>query len=484
MKRRQIAVGFSALLVIILMAWVISCAVNPVTGKRELMLLSEADEISLGQQTDQEIVQTYGVYEDAALNAYVNNLGQRIAAITHRPNLPYTFKVLDTPVVNAFAVPGGYVYLTRGILAYMNNEAELAGVIGHELGHVNMRHSAQQYTQQSLASLGLGVGLILSEKMRQYSDLAQFGVQMLFLSFSRADEREADDLGVDYSLKSGYDSNGMASFFVTLERMNPASGGASLPEWFSTHPNPDNRIQAVIDRTAKKKKEMAGTNFAINESEYLAKLNGLIFGDDPRQGYVDGNAFYHPAMKFSFPVPSGWTVNNTPAQVQMISNQQDAVIIFGLSGGTNSAEAARAFVSESGVTVKQLDAVSINSLTAHRLVASLQNESQALGFQSFFIEKDNNIYVFHGYTTEPQFSGYQTTFERTMRSFTTLTDANRINVSPTKLIVKKTQRTGTARTVLQSLGVAQADLESAALMNGLTLDQQVPVGRMIKVTSK
>jgi predicted Zn-dependent protease len=190
-----------AIVVALMMVWTVSCAINPVTGKRELMLMSSADELAMGQQTDPQILQTYGKYEDADLARYVAALGKRLGALSHQPNLAYTIQVLDSPVVNAFAVPGGYVYLTRGILAYLNDEAELAGVVAHEIGHIAARHSAQQYSNAQLAQLGLGLGSMVSKTFRKYAGVAEFGVGMLFLSFSRSDEREADSLGVEFPPK-------------------------------------------------------------------------------------------------------------------------------------------------------------------------------------------------------------------------------------------------------------------------------------------
>ncbi|MCJ7582838.1 MAG: M48 family metalloprotease, partial [Candidatus Aminicenantes bacterium] len=140
-----------AIILVVLMAWAVACAINPVTGKRELMLLSSSDELAMGQQTDPEILQTYGQYEDAELARYVAALGKKLGALSHQPDLDYSIQVLDSPVVNAFAVPGGYVYLTRGILAYLNDEAELAGVVAHEIGHIAARHSAQRYSQAQIA---------------------------------------------------------------------------------------------------------------------------------------------------------------------------------------------------------------------------------------------------------------------------------------------------------------------------------------------
>jgi predicted Zn-dependent protease len=203
------------------------CAVNPVTGKREFMLMSENQEIALGKSAHGDIVKTYGLYDNPAIQNWFNERGQEMALITHRSNLKYTFTVLDSPVVNAFAVPGGYVYVTRGILGYFNNEAQFAGVLAHELGHVNARHSAEMYSKAQLANLTIGIGSIFSEEFAKYAQFASIGVSLMFLKFSRDDERQADRLGVEYSSKVGYDAAEMSVFFHTLERLQPSGG--SLP---------------------------------------------------------------------------------------------------------------------------------------------------------------------------------------------------------------------------------------------------------------
>ncbi|MGQ9855025.1 MAG: M48 family metalloprotease, partial [Candidatus Oleimicrobiaceae bacterium] len=303
------------------LALLVSCAVNPVTGKRDFMLLTEADEIQLGKQTDPEVIATYGLVENPQLNAYVGELGQRLARVSHRPQLPFSFKVLDSPVINAFAVPGGFVYLTRGILAYLNDEAELAGVMGHEIGHVTARHTAKQYSKSMVVGLGLEIGKGLSSEFRKYAPYLAFGVGMLFLKFSRDDERQADELGVTYSTKAGYDAAHMANLFVTLERLQPSSAH-SLPDWFSTHPNPPSRIKNIQQLAAQWKKTVGAADYKVNTEQYLRTIDGIVFGEDPRQGYVADGMFYHPTMRFQFPVPQNWKVVNTPSQVQMVSAQE------------------------------------------------------------------------------------------------------------------------------------------------------------------
>ncbi|MCK4558728.1 MAG: M48 family metalloprotease, partial [Calditrichia bacterium] len=273
-----------------------SCARNPVTGKQEFMLLTESDEIKMGQQTDVSVVQMYGIYEDEKLAKYINDLGQKMAKISHRPHLKYEFKVMDNPVINAFAVPGGYIYVTRGILAHLNNEAELAGVVGHEIGHVTARHSAKKYSESYVANLGLGVGSIISKDFAMFAGLAAQGLGLLFLRFSRDDERQADVLGVEYSTKVGYDAREMANFFVTLDKMQSKNDQSGLPDWFSTHPNPADRVVNVRKEAEKKQAELGKKDLKIGQDRYLNTINGLIFGENPRQGFVENNVFYHPDL--------------------------------------------------------------------------------------------------------------------------------------------------------------------------------------------
>ncbi len=297
-----------------------SCAVNPVSGKKELSFYSEQQELALGQRTDVEVRDQYGAYVDARLTAYVAAAGKTIAAGTHRPNLPYHFAVLDSPVINAFAVPGGYVYLTRGILALMSSEAEMAVVLGHELGHVNARHSVRKMSQMILIQVGLAVGSALSDTFAKISGVAGIGVQLLFLKFSRDDEREADRLGVEYSRKAGYDPSRMVDFFTSLQKMGDLSGkGYSLPGFLSTHPLTTERIRNVGGLLLASDRKLLE-----RDAEYAGRIDGLVYGDDPRQGFVEGRAFYHPGLRFQCAFPEGWKVQNTPTQVTLASPNDDA----------------------------------------------------------------------------------------------------------------------------------------------------------------
>jgi predicted Zn-dependent protease len=455
-----------------------------VTGRQEIMLVSESDETQLGRKTDAEVVKQYGVYDDSQLSVYLSGFCQQIAQVSHRPNISYQLKIVNTSVVNAFAVPGGYIYFTRGILAYLNNEAELVGVMGHELGHIAARHSAEQLSRAQLANVGLGLGMVLVPELRYVSDLAQLGVGMLFLKFSRDDERQADDLGVEYASKLGYDATQMASFFDSLARMQPASSRSGLPEWFSTHPNPVDR-EKEVDRKAEGWRQNLGLrNPKVNRDAYLKRIDGLVFGEDPREGYVEGNVFYHPALAFQFPVPSGWKLNNTSTQVQMVNPEKDAAIMFMIAAKTSPEEAARAFVQRNRANVMESGSIKVSGLPAVRVVSQVKSQQGSLGIISYFIQKDGNVYVFHGLTAASRYRTYAATFSGTMEGFGDVRDPSKLKVEPSRIHIRSVSAPGTLRQALQGLGAKEENFEKLAVLNGMRLDDQVQAGTLIKVVEK
>src|SRR2546422_2039162 len=217
------------------------CAVNPATGSRQLMLISESQEIAMGRDYDKQVAASIGLDPDSGLQRYIQQFGAPLAATSERPNLPWSFRVVDDPVVNAFALPGGYIYVARGILAPLNSEAELAGVVGHEIGHVTARHSVSQMSKQQLAQIGLAVGTIASPEFERFAGLASAGLGVLFLKYSRDAERQADDLGLRYMRRVNYDPREMPHVFELLTRVSQAQGGGRVPEWLAPHPQPQKR---------------------------------------------------------------------------------------------------------------------------------------------------------------------------------------------------------------------------------------------------
>ncbi len=455
------------------------CAVNPVTGKREFMIMGESKEIAMGQQAHPEIVKQYGRFENDEIQSWFTEKGKEMAKVTHRRDLPYSFTVLDSPVVNAFAVPGGYVYVTRGILGYFNNEAQFAGVLAHEFGHINYRHSAAKYSKAQLAGLALGVGSIFSEEFNRYAAFAQVGVSLMFLKFSRDDERQADHAGVEYSSLVGYDAVEMSVFFNTLERMRPKGG--SLPSWASTHPDPGDRVKATRSQALKFQKAHTDRTYMVRRNEYLDLVDGMPFGDDPRQGYVKDNMFYHPGMRFIFPVPENWNLTNNPAEVRIAPEKQGVLIIFTAAQGETPAVASTKFVTDNKVTVETTSALEINGMNAQRTQGQVGDESATYAIVSHFIKKDDTVFSFHGLSAPTDVQQYLPLFDSTAHGFKNLDDHRMIDVSPDIIQVRTAGTQKTCREIFNDMGVPEDKVEELAIVNGFELNQVIPAGTRIKI---
>lgn len=478
MKTRHIVITLAlAALALLLYA----CARDYVTGKRTFTLVSEDQEVAMGAQADPAIVAEFGLYDDPKLAAYIDSIGQAIARVSHRPNLQYTFRVVDSPVVNAFALPGGWVYFTRGILAHFNSEDELAGVMGHEVGHVVARHSAEQMSKAQLAQLGLGIGSIVSETFAQFSQLAETSLALIFLKFGRDQESESDRLGVEYSTRLGYDAHKMAGFFRTISRLSEQSG-QSIPTFLSTHPNPENREQTVHQLAGEWQQKVDFNPRSVSREKYLRRIEGIVYGENPRQGFVENNKFYHPDLRFEFPVPEGWKLQNNPSSVIMIDAAQKAIIQFSLAQQKSLTEAVSAFIKSSGVTAKQQTPLKVNAFSAIALESTVTSQqSGPLGVLSYFIQKDDYIYIFHSYTTLDLYSQYTSTFRGVMGGFDLLRNQAALNKKPTRLRIAAAPGTGTLAAQLKSLGMKDDKVDELALLNGMEPNDQVQRGYLLKI---
>lgn len=476
--------------IVIILLMMDSCAKNPVTGKSEFMLMSKEQEIAMGQQSDPEIVGFFGVYEDEKLQNFINEKGKAMAAISHRPDLPFEFKVVDSPVVNAFAVPGGFVYFTRGIMAHFNNEAEFAGVLGHEIGHITARHSAKQYSNAMLGQLGLVAGTIISPEFAQFADIAQTGLQLLFLKFGRDAESQSDKLGVEYSTKIGYDAAEMAGFFSTLDRLSSEAEGEQVPTFLSTHPDPADREGKVAKLAETWRRRSDHTELEVGRERYLKMIDGIIYGEDPKQGFVENSVFYHPVLRFQFSIPSAWAVQNTPQQVQMVPQDGRAVMMLRLAQGNSLEAAAQTALQNYQMTVVDSKQETVNGLPAIAVIAdqTAQQEQQqqqqsqpTLRTLMYFIQHGENIYHLIGASAQTDFNAYAQLFQSAMRTFAPLTDPSKINKQPERVRIKAAPRSGTLAQTLSSLGVAQGRTEELATLNGMTLNDQIQQGMLIKV---
>jgi len=462
-----------------------SCAVNPVTGKKQIVLMSEEQEIAMGKSADPEIVAQYGLYENKPLQEFITQKGKEMAAISHRPNLNYEFKIVDSEILNAFAVPGGYVYFTRGIMAHFNNEAEFAGVLGHEIGHITARHSVAQQTKSVLGQVGLIGSMILVPQVADFAEPLSQGLGLLFLKFGRDAERQSDELGVEYSSKIGYDAKEMAGFFNTLERKTAGTEGAELPDFLSTHPNPGERNITVNNLSVEWKKKLNLNNPNINRDSYLRRIEGLVYGEDPKQGFLEKDVFYHPVLKFQFPVPAGWNYQNTPQRVQLAPKDGKALLMMTLGQGSTPQEAMNTVVKNNNLQVIESNQLSINGLNALAVIADVKPQegqnSSSVRTMSYYIQYNQKIYVLLGASSAADFNNYSGIFSQSMKNFKELKDAAKLNKQPERVRIKSVYQSGTLKQALAYYKVPESRMEELSILNGMQLTSNVQKGSLIKI---
>ena len=445
-------------------ALAVACATNPVTGKSELSLVSESQEIEMGKQSQQEVSQSIGYYNDAAVQSYVSTLGRKLAAGSERPQLPWEFHVVNDASVNAFALPGGYINVTRGLMTSITDEAELATVVGHEIGHVTNRHSVQQISRAQVAQLGLGVGMILRPDLQPLGSALGSGLSVLFLKYSRDAENQADLAGFRYALAQNYDVRHMINMFQTLEAVSQLSGGGKLPEWLATHPNPENRLQATQARIDTLHKDLSNT--IVAREEYLQRIKGMVYGDDPRQGYFRGTTFLHPDLRFQLAFPDGWKTQNSAEAVVGVSPSQDAIMQLSLAGQTAPDQAARQFLSQQGVKAGQSSTQSINGLPAASSYFVAQTEQGQIEGLVAFLSYRGTTYGILAYTGAGKLDSYNETFRRAVGSFRELNDPAALNVQPARIDLVTLDQPMTVTEFNQKYP-STIKVEEVALINGV-----------------
>ncbi|MGK2863176.1 MAG: M48 family metalloprotease [Chitinophagaceae bacterium] len=474
---------------IVFLAFSVShCARNPVTGKRQVVLMSEAQEIAMGKEADPQIIAQFGLYPDSSLQRFIREKGNEMAIISHRPKLEYGFRLLDSEVLNAFAVPGGYVYFTRGIMAHFNSEADFAGVLGHEIGHITHRHGVEQQRNAILGQLGIIAGIIIAPDLARFAEAASSGLQLLLLKYGRDAEREADQLGVEYSSKIKYDARQMAMFFNTLERKSAGSESAQLPEFLSTHPNPGDRNVTVARLAKEWQKKLKLTDPEINRNSYLRKIEGIIYGEDPKGGYIDNNVFYHPVLKFQFPPPANWSYQNSPQRVQFAPKDGKALLMMTLVPGKSLQEAANSVMEQYKLQPRESRNTTVNGLPALYVIADQQPEQQGqaatIRTMSYFIEYNGNNYHLLGVSTINEFNNYANSFNNSMTGFRILTDPVKLNKKPERVRIKTADSAMTLAEFFRQQNVLENRREEFAILNGMKLTDNVSKGTLIKIIAE
>lgn len=460
-----------------------ACASNPVSGRREVSLMSEAEEIAIGQRGDAEIRREMGVYHDDELQRYVSGVGERIAAVSHRPNLPWTFTVLDVPVVNAFALPGGYVYVTRGLLAHLGDESELAGVLGHEVGHVTARHASQQYTRSATGSIGVLLASIFVPGVAPFSDVASMGLGTLFLKYGRDDELESDRLGVEYASKAGWDPESVPRFLTTLSRMD-AMTTRGIPTWLSTHPDPGSRVTQAAPLAAK---AVDGAH-ERNRDEFLRRLDGLAWGDDPSEGVVQANRFLHPDLRIALEFPEGWDVQNSSDQVVATLEGEKLLMLFRAADtarGASLADGAKRHMRGLGFTLERGAEEPVGGVTA--FVGSYTGKAKEVGavrVRAAHVAIGRQVYLVAGVAPAADFARAEADFDAALRSFRQLSSAEAARVRPNRVALYTAKSGDSWQGIAQRAGRGLVSATRLALMNGFAVNVQPPAGTIVKIVTE
>jgi predicted Zn-dependent protease len=471
---------------------------NPVTGRTEYTTLSPEQERQLGAQEHPRILQQFGgAYPDEELRAYVDTVGQRVAASSDLPNAEFTFTLLDSEIPNAFALPGGYVYITRGLLALAESEAEMAGVLGHEIGHVTARHTAQRQTQATGAGVLATIGTIAATVLggEAAGQLAQqaagVGSQAYLASYSRDQEFQADELGVGYMAAAGYDPEAMATFLdklaaeSELDREIAGSDGDPAESWFASHPRTLDRVQ----RAASEAKASHGGS-REGRAEYLAQIDGLIYGEDPRQGLVRGRQFVHPDLGFAFEAPPGFALQNTP-QAVVAQDRAGRLMVF--AGADLDGRSAEAYVAGPGlqqvaqalnVDVSQprnVHTFRVDGLPGASAGATVRQNGRQADLGLAVIETGNTAYQFIFLSAGQMSRDEAQAYQATINSFHQLGPQEAARYEPQRIEVVEVKPGEDVAALANRMAVDQAKRQRFEIINALALRQGLAPGEKVKL---
>jgi predicted Zn-dependent protease len=467
---------------------------SPVTGQRRAYGYTWEEEVKLGKEYDAEIIAEFGLYDDPEVTAYVNQVAQKVLLESHMrregtdpkfKNTPFTFRVLSSPVVNAFALPGGYIYVTRGLLTHLNNEAQLAVVLGHEIGHVAARHGSQNAFESTLGTIALIGGAILGEELlgvpgEDILNLAIPAAQLLFLRYSRDDERESDKLGVEYSALAGYKAQEGSEFFRSLKRMSQQEGDV-LPGFLSSHPDPGDREKAVI-RMANEWETKGVQQTLIGKDSYLTTIENMMIGENPREGFVEGNTFYHPDLAFKFPIPGEWKVLNEPSQVVIYEKNEKAYMVMQLAEEKTPQEAVEKFARTDGMSTLSTSDLTINGLVGYQMeTEAADEEGTKYRYQVAALEYGDNVYRFVGLSQTDAFENYRASFRSIVRGFSRLTDSRILAIQPNRIRLVTLDRDTRFADLLPKTLPKGLNAEAMAILNQVNLNTVVAKGTTVKL---
>ena len=472
---------------ILTLSFIMGCATNPATGRREFVLMSESQEIEIGRQMDPKIQKEYGgLYPDNDLQEYVNQIGQKLAAVCDRPDIHYRFKVINASMINAFALPGGYVYVTRGLLAYVNSEAELAGVMGHEIGHITARHAVRQYTKSQTYQFGILAASIFYPEISQLGQFADFLAMAIIQGYGRKNELQADRLGIKYSSSAGYDPYCISSFMNILKNIEEATGKKGYHGLFSTHPETEERI-AKSEEEAKSVASLQGGHFNQLREEYLSKIDGLTFGGDPKEGVVVKNVFRHPDLRIELAFPQGWTINN--GKDILIAKHPEKeyftqMTLSVLGKKLSAAECAKKVEDSYGLSKLSGAPQTINGLSAYvGTYAGRKREMGEIKARIGSILVEDKVYTVTGISPSSSFEEAMPFFASTINSFKKISLKEAKGIKPHKIRIYTVKEGDTWKSITHKHGLQPDETKTLALINALNPENLPKPGTRIKVIS-
>ncbi len=480
---RRLRRMLAAALMAVTAPWLAACETNPATGERMISLMSPEQEQKIGAAESPKAVQEFGgLYKDPELTRYIDSIGQLLARTTETPNQKFTFVVIDSDVVNAFALPGGYVHVTRGLLALANNEAEAAGVIAHETGHVVARHAAQRTTQATGASiLAAAVGLVLGSDIAAQAGQGLAGAYVAH--YSREQEFEADSLGVRYLRRAGFDPEAMADFLASLEANSELESKVAGVkddgfDIMASHPRTPDRVRAAIQE--------AGAGGPVKDpiegrDVYLRKIDGMIYGDSPNNGFVRGNRFAHPALRFGFEVPQNFKLINQPDQVVAKGPQGSAMLFSQAQVNAAPADYLRK-ISVGGAALGNIQPLTVNGMEAATGALRGNTQQGPVDLRIVAIRFDSNsLYQFIFLAPSQVASQLNDAFKRTVNSFHRLSPQEIASFKPLRIQVVQVRPGDTVQSLAARTAFPDYKLERFMVMNGLKQGEALRPGQLIKL---
>jgi predicted Zn-dependent protease len=478
-SRRQALFGLTGLALA-------GCQVAPGTGRSGFNLLSEDDERKLGSQSHPQIIKEFGgAYDDPRLAAYVAGLGQRLVQVTETPGAEFRFTLLNSQIVNAMALPGGYVYVTRGLLSLCQNEAELAGVLGHEIGHVLARHTAERVSRAEAGGfLAVVLGAVVG--VPGVGEAAQMGAAAYLQSFSREQESEADHLGLRYMVRAGWHPHAMVSMLDKLReqaRLEAVMAGRSPDsvdqlDFMASHPRTVDRVHAAATEAAG-----ASPTGTLGADAYLDRIDGLVYGDDVDQGVVRDRVFSHPGLGLRFELPSGFRISNG-AKAVTATHPSGAMIVFD-SGPARGVADMGQYITRVWLPRAELagmEAIEVGGMPAATATTHARTKTGAADVRVVAIAfGGDTVYRFTFLTPVDQTAALNAELRRATHSFRRLTADERAAVRPWRIKVVRAQAGDTVDGLAARMALAEWKADMLRVINGLTPEDRVQVGQRIKL---